>query len=501
MREGQAQAPVFLFLLLAIAAAARFLLQISQMPPYAGLDEIYHVARLAFVREAGRNPLSSEPSIPVYLERSIRQQSGQQPAFGVIGDRWPEVVASGARPAAVIPADLDRRPGTMTNYEAQHPSLYYTLAAYAAPRGRSDLADLRAWRLFSLPFAVIAALAIGWIGWRTSGPAGVLAAAVFITLPTWTTIVAKASNDALACALMAIAFAISYDAPRRRAGWILEGLAWAAALAGKLYAWPLSAVLPFLWWKQKAPRARWITVMSIGAAGFALTVFDLYQRTGNPLGLFAFDRVAEAAKPVATDWATAFKTIALTFAWTSGPHWNALTATGFALFMLPLIVLAVIGVIRTPRASLAIVWMTALLFAFAQSVKFAAYLRSARVEGLSLPAGGKEGWYWYTLAPVFAGVLLAVILRKRWIAVVFVAWVLFWDVMLTENSLFRDYRGVTSPAARSTLVRWGSSGRPGAGMAIGPWSGGAVVLRGMHVLALITVVSLARERRPERSNG
>ena len=69
--------------------------------------------------------------------------------------------------------------------------------------------------------------------------------------------------------------------------------------------------------------------------------------------------------------------------------------------------------------------------------------------------------------------LLAVILRKRWIAVAFVAWVLLWDVMLTENALFRDYRGVTSPAARSALVRWGNSGRPGADMAIGPWAGGA----------------------------
>ena len=32
-----------LYVLLAIAAAARLLLQMSALPPYAGLDEIFHV--------------------------------------------------------------------------------------------------------------------------------------------------------------------------------------------------------------------------------------------------------------------------------------------------------------------------------------------------------------------------------------------------------------------------------------------------------------------------
>ena len=38
-----------------------------RLPPYAGLDEVYHVARLAFVRAEHRNPTTSESSIPPYL--------------------------------------------------------------------------------------------------------------------------------------------------------------------------------------------------------------------------------------------------------------------------------------------------------------------------------------------------------------------------------------------------------------------------------------------------
>ena len=49
-----------LYALLAIAAAARLLLQMAALPPYAGLDEIYHVARLVFVAQEGRNPTIDE---------------------------------------------------------------------------------------------------------------------------------------------------------------------------------------------------------------------------------------------------------------------------------------------------------------------------------------------------------------------------------------------------------------------------------------------------------
>ncbi|MDP9360224.1 MAG: hypothetical protein M3P29_02105, partial [Acidobacteriota bacterium] len=54
-----------------MCASARLLLQMAALPPYAGLDEVYHVARLSFVRAEHRNPTTTEPSIPPYLMESI----------------------------------------------------------------------------------------------------------------------------------------------------------------------------------------------------------------------------------------------------------------------------------------------------------------------------------------------------------------------------------------------------------------------------------------------
>ena len=59
------------YALLIVCASARLLLQMAAMPPYAGLDEVYHVARLAFVRAEHRNPTTSEASIPPYLIESL----------------------------------------------------------------------------------------------------------------------------------------------------------------------------------------------------------------------------------------------------------------------------------------------------------------------------------------------------------------------------------------------------------------------------------------------
>ncbi len=119
-----------LFALLAIAAGARLLLQIAAMPPYAGLDEPYHVARLAFVREEHRNPTIAEPSVPPYVANSMRG-NGAMPAFASMRDRWPAVVASRNRRIVVDRpfTASDLRPFVAWNYEAQQPSLYYTAAA------------------------------------------------------------------------------------------------------------------------------------------------------------------------------------------------------------------------------------------------------------------------------------------------------------------------------------------------------------------------------------
>jgi hypothetical protein len=112
------------YALLIVCASARLLLQLAAMPPYAGLDEVYHVARLAFVRTEHRNPTTTEASIPPYLMRSIeaahmppdaeaaqarrnagvpagwpagvprlRSFNAAMPAMGEAGEQWPAIVA------------------------------------------------------------------------------------------------------------------------------------------------------------------------------------------------------------------------------------------------------------------------------------------------------------------------------------------------------------------------------------------------------------------------
>lgn len=482
------------------------------MPPYAGLDEIYHVARLVFVRVEGRNPTSREPSIPRYLERSILQEPGQQPAFGVIGERWPDVVASGARITQREVPTAELRGYRLANYEAQHPSLPYSTQGRLLPRSllRWDLAALRYWRLLSVLFGVVTVLAVGWTGWTVAGERGIVAAALLLSLPTWETLVARAGNDALSCAAIAVAVAMSTSRPTRFGGVVGEGVAWGVALASKLYAWPAALILPLTWYRHEASRRRIVTVLVLGGALLLATVVELGARTENPIGLFAFDRVEPTgAGAVAVRWSEVAKTVVLTFGWTSGQHWNALTPTGLGLFLLPLAALIAPPLARACRSStgrdaLVTALTAAVAFAIAQVVKLGAYLRIANAHGLALPPGGKEGWYWYALAPIFVGLLLATLfahIRRRSVLVAFVVWLALVDVVLHEGALFRDYRGATTPTVRGDLVRWGDGPAAGRLTAVGPLADHALPLRLAHLAGLGLIVGLvvARDGRGGRS--
>lgn len=458
---------LLLFLALAvIAAVSRLLLQTAVMPPYAGLDEPFHVARLAFVAAEGRNPSSSELSVPPYLAASMAGAEGFMPAYSEISWRWPGFLRARQTPV-VVPRPLgspELRPYVRSNYQAQHPSLYYTLAAPLAGSERNDLAELRRWRLLSIPFAVAVILATAAIGFRTAGQRGAAAAVLLVSVPTWLTVVARASNDAFACALLAAAIAISWHGPRSRSGMFLEALAWAAALAAKLYSWPVAALLPFLWIAQRASRTRWAIVTAAGALAAGLTSWMLRARAGNALGLFMFESSAERTMEwsdlLRVQWLEIAKMTVASGIWASGPHWNALTPAGMALYAGPVLALflwMLPALWRRHRAELAVVGAALVAFGFAQLVSALAYLRDAPSSGPILPAGGKEGWYWLTLAPLLAGVLLARVLSgaPRTVAIAIAAWLVGWDVLLSEGALFQDYAGLTSAAGGDWLLRWG----------------------------------------------
>ena len=468
--------PRRLTILLVIAATARLVMHMAAMPPYAGLDEVYHVARLAFVLQEHRSPTVAERSVPPYLEGSMSGDPRDLPAFCLVGPQWPEVVKSRAILADRPLVANDVRPYTRANYEAQQPSIYYSLVAPLArvlPH-RTALNELRVWRAVSVIFALVIVIAAARLG-------GALAAATIVMLPTWFTLVIRASNDAMACAFVALGIAITAAAPKR-GGIAGEATTWAMALATKLYTWPVAILLPVFWFKQRASKARIAIVCVACAIAVLLTVVDLDQRTRNPLGHFGFDRPTATTTNAPSLRITDMVKITIASAiWTSGQHNDAMRPLAMAIYVLPIIALIAM---RWP-ADIKPLLIALIVFAAAQIVDAIAFARQARAAGLDLPLGGKEGWYWYVLAPLAVATLF--VRAPRLIA----AWLLVWDVVIHEVALFHDFAGITSPAHPSALFRWGPLQPPfTAGLAsigVGPLAAHLVILRAIEIAALLAL--------------
>ena len=494
------------YALLIVCASARLMLQMAALPPYAGLDEVYHVARLAFVRAECRNPTTTELSIPPYLMDSIAAASvGPQfrvamPAMGEAGDRWPAIVAERGghivTDRALAPADL--KPYIVQNYEAQQPSLYYSLASRLVPV-RSALFELRAWRALSLFFALIVVLVTAEIGRRWLGPIGILGGAVLVSLPTWETLVVRASDDAFACMLAAVAVVISVAGPRRPLGFAAEALAWGLALNAKLYTWPLLIILPLLWWRRRAPRVRVAAVAVVSLVAIFLTFAELSSRTRNPLGIVAFDRPGGAGYEARVSISEIVRVTIASFAWTSGQYNDALRPAAIAIYLGP-IVIAVIVALRRRDAGVTPAFLALAAFAVAQSCNVIAGVL-ARHAGNPIPIFGKEGWYWYVLAPVIIPALLVPALA-RWRAAAY--WLVAWDVVITEVALFHDFAGATSPDHGSLLFRWGPLHAPFTAhlgeIGVGPLAAWTTVIRLVHLTAFFSLESiLQRLRRNDRN--
>jgi len=508
------------YALLIACAAARLLLQMAALPPYAGLDEVYHVARLAFVRAEHRNPTTSEASVPPYLMRSIAAGSagvspavdslvaanaggtpalpGAMPAMGEAGEKWPAIVARGNvindRPLTA----LDLKPYVVKNYEAQQTSLYYSLAAPLAPI-RSALFELRTWRAMSLLFALITVLATAEIGRRWLGSIGILGGAILVSLPTWETLVMRAGNDAFACMLVAIAVLISVVAPKRF-GIAAEAVVWGLALNAKMYTWPLLVILPLLWWRQRAAKPRMLAVTGVAIIAVLLTFAELSSRTRNPLGVVAFDRPGGVVYDANVSISEIVRVTIASFAWTSGQFNDALRPMTIALYLGPILI-AVIAARKTATRQPGNLATAALLaFALAQTYNVIACVL-ARRGGNDIPIGGKEGWYWYVLAPVIIPALLVPAL-KRWRAIAW--WIVIWDVVVIEVALFHDFAGMTSPAHGSMLFRWGPLHAPFtanlSGIGVGPLSAWTTAIRIVHLIAFFSLESLLQWMRRNDRN-
>jgi len=502
------------YALLIVCASARLLLQMAALPPYAGLDEVYHVARLAFVRAEHRNPTTSEASIPPYLMETLEEglqpigsphpqlHISAMPSMGEAGERWPAIVA--ARGGRVVvdrpftPADL--KPYVVKNYEAQQTSIYYSLIAPLAPI-RSALFELRAWRALSLLFALIAVLATAEIGRRWFGPIGILGGAILVSLPTWETLVMRAGNDAFACMLVAIAVLISVIGSRRPLAIIAEALIWGLALNAKMYTWPLWVILPALWLLQRAPKKRVIAVMVVSMIAVLLTFAELSSRTRNPLGVVAFDRPGGLVYEAKISVSEIVRVTIASAAWTSGQFNDALRPAAIAVYFGPIVLMLLVAVWRrsaSERAAGSPVFLAVAalgFFALAQGYNVVACVLANR-GGNPIPIGGKEGWYWYVLAPVIIPALLIPAI-KRWRAAAW--WIVIWDVVITEVALFHDFAGTTSPAHGSILFRWGPLHAPFTahldGIGVGPLAAWTTAIRIVQLLAFFGLESFLQHMR------
>ncbi len=343
----------------------------------------------------------------------------------------------------------------------------------------------------SVGFALVTVLATAFAGERLFGSAGLLAGAALVSLPTWLMLVARVGNDALACAVVAAAFAISVYGPRRTSGYIAEGLLWGLAAAVKLYTWPALVVLPFVWSRQRAGRGRMVIVVTAVSISALLTLFDLSRRTNNPLGVVAYDRPGGATLTSDVSISELLRVTIASGAWTSGQHWNALTPIGIAMAFGPLLITIALGIIACRHAANGwlIVPLSALItFGFAQASNVMSCIL-ARRAGNPVPIGGKEGWYWYVLAPVVLAIVIPMVaVCRRGLALSIVSWIVLIDMFIHEMALYRDYAGETSPFHPSLFFRWGPLGLPAADS--------LSVLRVVHVLGVtaLLVVWLRRAR-------
>ena len=476
-------------MLLAVAAGARLLLQMAVLPPYAGLDEMLHVGRLVFVLQENRNPKIDENAIAGYLASSMAGDPTRMPDFATFAPHWPEIVKS----RRVLIDHGVGRDYVRPDIEAQQPRLYYSIAGRAAHLipNRTQMSELRFWRSLSVLFAFGIVMVTARLGELFFGARGIAAAALLVSLPTWLTLVVRASNDAFACLLLAIAILCTASAPLRTIGIAAEAIFWALALSAKLYTWPVFIVTFVFWRRQRAAMRRVVAVIGAAAVGVGFTIADLMTRTHNPLGVLAFDAAAKSATPQPIRIGEMIKITIASGIWSSGQHWNALTPIGMILFAAPVIAVCLFSLRRTEARPALVAIIT---FAVAQVVHAAGYIRRAKAMGQSLPPAGKEGWFWYALAPLIVATIFPAA------PLPFLAtWLVGWDIILHECVLFHDFAGATSPATPSWLFRWGPLHAPFTAdlshVAVGPLVSAMILLRAIHVIAVAALFYDALRRR------
>jgi hypothetical protein len=508
-----------LWIALLVAGGARLALEVLAMPPYAGLDEGFHVARASFVAATSHNPTRDENSVPLYLARSMGGDPSAPWDFAMLGPRWPEAVSE-RREGWPNPPVSSRDGLSMVakNYETQQPSLYYSVLGRLLRMfpGRGQIGELMFLRGWAVGFALLGVAAAAGLAARLYGAAGFMAAGFLVMAPAWLTLVCRSGNDAMAFAAGAVALALTLRRQTSPVGVAAEATAWSVAVAAKLTVWPLAAAVVLAGDRLHRSRMRTLIVAAATLAAAGLTVMDLEGRTGSFPGYQVLTGKAAATTSPhgGIDFVKAADVFVASAIWPGAQHGDALK--GKAMFVYAGVFVGICSVgflssrrrLRLRRLLLAVL----LLFGIAQAGHAWSFLREAARAGLPLPIAGFEGWYLWTLAPVLVAMLLAPALsglRRRPVLLVLVgAWLLAWDLLIHEGALYRAYAGLTSPAREGFLFRWGPL--PGTTHGLGDLAilsasgaplGALVTLRSLHVAAtaVLIVLVIRRMRVPAQS--
>ena len=444
------------WLLLAVVAFSRLLLQLQQMPLYAGLDEAFHVARFSFSAAQNREPNAKEPSVPPYIVHSIAIDGVTAPSFAAARSGWASLRGQQFSDPAIDWTLQDFY--VYRNYEAQQPSLGYVVERPLLRMiwsRRTPSRELFCLRLFALLCAGAIIFFTALIAERIIGPAGLFIAALLVEIPNWMTLVLRASNDGLACALIAVALYLSLRP--RRAEW-LEAFVWALACAVKLYAWPIAGSVLILRMVRREWRSAAISFAAITAT-VAVTMFDLRARTGSVLGLQEFHSSHSFSSLRWQSIRELQRTFFVTAAWMPGEHGNLLGEKAAWFFLAPSLALILLTLIRVRGVHPQRFTFTLLVFAAfvaAQSIHLVGFLTEERVDARL--RGGAEGWYLYALSPLVFGLLIPTAVststrRQLWLASTAV-WFSAWDLRLNEFGLFRDWNGCSGPSPEGRFLRW-----------------------------------------------
>lgn len=237
-------------ILLAVALAG--IAHVAFLPPFEGFDEPAHWSYIQQIADTGSIPRPGAARISADIDayRGPRPFDGQMPEQATAGLAF-RAFFSGPTPRLSDPVARSYRPGRGSNYEAQHPPLYYALLtpAYLLAKSWSWPDHMLLLRLVSWGIA-FAGFAIGCrvtqralLDLQVPATVGLLVPGWPLLFPEFFPEMARLGNDSLCLLLMGIAWALILRALRtpgpKAAAWL--GLVFGLGLLTKAFFWPILA--------------------------------------------------------------------------------------------------------------------------------------------------------------------------------------------------------------------------------------------------------------------